>query len=254
MKRRASEKSQSHPDIVDVVLSVLISVASSEGSSEPEIASLLQANRRIVAQALRKLDRCGLVLKDPLNLYWVGPRLRQVTEASRGRELIAASSEVMDKLAKQLGGGIALLHRVEYELLLVAYRPAPDQSVIPALAASRGPLYEGGGAKLMLAYAPAEIVDDVLDKHLPEFIPSTLRSREAVLSLLEQIRADGFYVSIGELHPDAFTITAPIRDARRRVVAALGVQGHTSMLTASSQGTLIGAVVNGANHISKRLG
>jgi IclR family transcriptional regulator, KDG regulon repressor len=251
--RTAKNKPPATP--VDIALAVLTAVASSEGASAQEIAVSVSVNRRLVSQALQRLDRRGLVVKDPLNLYWIGAQLRPGSgQPGRGSALIAAGGEVMDRLAKQLCGGIALAQRVDSELVLVAYRTAPDVSPVPSLAASRGPLYQGGGAKLMLAHAPSTIIDEVIEKHIEEFTPPALRTREAVLEVLEQIRSDGFYISIGELDPEIFTISVPIRDAKRRVVAAMALIGRPHRLTPEATPGLIAAIIDGAKQISKRLG
>jgi len=48
----------------------------------------------------------------------------------------------------------------------------------------------------------AAIIDEEIEKHIEEFTPPALRTPEAVLEVLEQIRSDGYYISIGERkHP-----------------------------------------------------
>jgi IclR family KDG regulon transcriptional repressor len=139
-------------------------------------------------------------------------------------------------------------------VIRVAFRESSQLLRLPAPFAARGSLHEGGGAKLLLAYSPDDIIDEVIAKHLDAFVPATLRTREAVLKLLENIRRDGYYLAIGELHPDVFTITAPVRDADGRVVAAIGVMGPTSRINPERTDRLIKCVVEGAEQISRRLG
>jgi DNA-binding IclR family transcriptional regulator len=76
--------------------------------------------------------------------------------------------------------------------------------------------------------AEAGLVSLFLDK-LSErgfvFVPASIRTREAALALLEKIRTDGFYVSVGESNPEVATISAS-RGARPKPKIARSFQGR----------------------------
>jgi IclR family KDG regulon transcriptional repressor len=106
----------------------------------------------------------------------------------------------------------------------------------------------------MLAFAPQHVIDDVIATHLDQFIHAAIRTRAAVLQLLEKIRNDGFYLSVGESNPEVLTISAPVRDASGQVVAALSLIGRAGELGKKSTPGHIKCVRDGAEKISKRLG
>jgi IclR family KDG regulon transcriptional repressor len=195
---------------------------------------------------------------DVLSLYWLGPQLLYLGgQASARNALIYASSEVMDNLLKDTREGVGLLVRNKLEAVMVAHRDFHDGrklSRLPHLVPPRGPLHAGGASKVLLAYAPQEIIDEVIARYADSFLPASVRTREGILALLEGIRRDGFYVALGELHPDVFTINGPVRDPYGNVVASLGVMGLMTRLNPEYRQHLVESVLEGAQAISKLLG
>jgi DNA-binding IclR family transcriptional regulator len=254
-KLKSNPKHRHRNGDVDLAVTLIVTLASSQGASASELASRVGGNPRRVLRILSTLNDRRFVSMDPLNLYWLGPQLLSLGgRANASNALIYASSEVMEDILDRTQESVGLTTRVESEILLVAFRGSPIPFPIPPLVATRAPLYKGGGAKLLLAYAPLEVIDQVIAQHLNAFEPSSIRTREEVLQLLDKIRLDGFYICVGEPHPDVFTITAPVRDSQNRVVAAIGVMGSTSRLSPEHADHAKKSVLEGAKRISSRLG
>jgi DNA-binding IclR family transcriptional regulator len=257
-KSKSTRKVKHRNGDVDLTITLISTLASSQGASVSELALRVSKTPRRVLRILSTLNDRGFVSKDPLNLYWLGSLLislgGRANAGNAGNALIYASNEVMEDILHHTQESVGLTTRVNSEILLVAFRGTTIPFSLPPLVASRGPLYIGGGAKLLLAYAPEEVIDQVIAQHLDEFVPSSIRTRDGVLQLLEKIRLDGFYISVGEIHPDVFTITAPVRDSQSRVVAAIGVMGLTSRLSPEHTENSIKSVLEGAKRISSRLG
>jgi DNA-binding IclR family transcriptional regulator len=257
-KSKSSRKHRHRNGDVDLVVTLISTLSSSQGISASELASRVSKTPRRVLRILSTLNDRGFVSKDPLNLYWLGSLLislgGRANAGNAGNALIYASNEAMEDILQLTQESVGLTIRVDTEILLVAFRGSMIPFSLPPLVASRGPLYVGGGAKLLLAYAPQEVIDQVIAQHLNQFVPSSIRTREGVLQLLDKIRLDGFYISVGELHPDVFTITAPVRDSQSRVVAAIGVMGLTSRLSPEHTDQAIKSILEGAKRISSRLG
>ena len=243
-------------DTVELVLALLSALATSQGVSVSELAATVAADRDLVAEVLDRFAERGFVFKDPLNLYWLGPQVANIGgQASTRNALIYAGSSIMDDLLRDTQQDAATLTTREgSEIRLVMSRGHSELLRLPPLVASRGPLYIGGASKVLMAFSPGEVIEDVIANHLDRFTPYTIRTRDAVLELLENIRNDGFYLAIGESNAEVSTISAPVRDARGQVIAALSLIGHAGDLDKNDTRSHIKRVVYGAAQIAKRLG
>jgi len=88
-------------------------------------------------------------------------------------------------------------------------------------AGSSMPLHAGALAKVLLAYAPAEILDEVVAGGLTSLTPAT-PDAEGLQRDLEEILATGVGRSEGEAIPGSVTIAVPIL-REDGIVAAIGV-------------------------------
>ena len=255
-KSRSTGPSKRRGETVDLVLNLLNALANSQGVSAGELAAAVAADIVLVDEVLNRFAESGFVFKDPLELYWLGPQVVYIgSQASARNALIYASSGIMDDLVRDTQqDAVTMNTREGMEVRLVVSRGPAELLRIPPMAASKGPLHIGGTSKVMLAFAPQEVIDEVIEKHLHEFTPSTCRTREAVLELLQAIRTDGFYLSVGESHARMSTICAPVKNARGQVVAVLSLIGRTGELDRVNTSALIQQTLDGAKQISRRLG
>lgn len=91
---------------------------------------------------------------------------------------------------------------------------------------SRLPLHATGVGKVLLAHAPAEVIEEVLGSPLVRMTPRTIVRPDILRGQLEAVRADGYAVTTEEMSPGACSLAVPVRkgaDADAPVVAALGV-------------------------------
>jgi IclR family KDG regulon transcriptional repressor len=242
-------------EAVDRALVLLDTLASSTvPMTVSQLADHLGANRSLVFRMLSTLSDRGFVARDPDNLYSLGPTLLYLgLRAERGNGLIEASRDVLDALVKATQENVQLVVRDGFDVVGLALRVAPQPVRLAEAVATRGHLYEGGVHKLLLAYAPQEIIDEVVERHLGEFMPATLRSRKKIMELLVKIREEGSYSSIGAIHPDIYTLSVPITDGRRAVSAALSIMGPSSRLDSNKQKQFRRLLLDGAAQIAARL-
>jgi DNA-binding IclR family transcriptional regulator len=240
---------------VEFALTVLTTLAGSQGISDAELTALLDADETQTTKVLGTLIARGFAHKDLLELNWLGPQVLFLSgQASERNALVRASAEVMDELVVQVNENVALLTRLDTRGYRVAIRDHINPSINRLVVPTSGGLHTGGASKVLLAYAPPEIVEEVIATHLHEFVPPTVRTRKAVLALLELIRLNGYYLAKREIHPELFTLSAPIRDSSRRVVGALGVGGSVSGLTEVRRDELLRCLLESVDRIEERLG
>ena len=94
---------------------------------------------------------------------------------------------------------------------------------IIARVGGRLPLYGTGVGKVLLAYAPQELVDRVIAAGLVRYASRTITDPARLLDDLELTRHRGFSVTRDEMTDGAVSVGAPIFGPEQQVVAALSV-------------------------------
>ncbi len=118
----------------------------------------------------------------------------------------------------------------------------------------RMPLYAGSAGKAILAFAPAELVEQILEKPLERMTDNTITSPKRLLEELQSVRNCGYAVSRAERFTDAMGLAAPIFDAAGNVIAALNVSGPLVRFTDAEVAKYAPKVVQLANQVSQSLG
>ncbi|WP_335340176.1 IclR family transcriptional regulator [Collimonas arenae] len=119
---------------------------------------------------------------------------------------------------------------------------------------NRRPLYAGASGKVLLAHAPQSVQQAVLGGTLTRFTDNTIIDRQLLEQELQQVLAQGYAVSYAERSSGAVAIAAPIMDADGEVIAALGIAGPASRITADNLQGFIDLVVQRARDLSLGLG
>jgi IclR family transcriptional regulator, pca regulon regulatory protein len=121
---------------------------------------------------------------------------------------------------------------------------------------SRLPAYCTSMGKLLLANLPEEEQCDLLaTMKLVKRGPNTITSMKALRDELEEVRDSGFAVNDQELASDLYSISAPLRNEAREVVAAVNMAAHSSMISLEELVDALGPdLVSTADRISARLG
>ena len=78
-------------------------------------------------------------------------------------------------------------------------------------------------SRLLLAFAPEHIQEQVLNSPLGQVTPSTITDPKRLALSLKKIRKSGYSEAISELGEDLVSVSAPIFDHGGSIVAALGV-------------------------------
>jgi DNA-binding IclR family transcriptional regulator len=94
--------------------------------------------------------------------------------------------------------------------------------------ARRLPLHATGVGKVLLAYGPDTLVQQVVSLGLPGFTPYTIVTPGALSRALDQIRLSGLSFSHEELTLGTTSIASPVFDADQQVIAALSIVGRSN--------------------------
>jgi len=87
---------------------------------------------------------------------------------------------------------------------------------------ARLPLYSTGVGKVLLAFAPSDVQEDVLG-HLRRITAYTITQPGRLREQLRRVHRDGYAQTVDEMTVGACSVAVPVRDREGGVVAALGV-------------------------------
>lgn len=121
---------------------------------------------------------------------------------------------------------------------------------------SRLPAYCTAMGKLLLAHLPDDQQRDLLGSmKLTKRGPNTITSKKALRDELDEVLDAGFAVNDQELAPELHSISAPVRNEAREVVAAVNMAAHSSMISLKELVDALGPhLISTADRISARLG
>jgi DNA-binding IclR family transcriptional regulator len=118
----------------------------------------------------------------------------------------------------------------------------------------RKPAHSTAAGKVLLAFQPADVVEQVLAEGLHGHTPTTIIDPEEFRHELAQIRSRGYAMNDEENQVGVRSVAAPVRDYAGNVIAATSVAGPAQRLTKKVMTGFAPEVVNAADAISARLG
>ncbi|UYM06740.1 IclR family transcriptional regulator [Solicola gregarius] len=170
-----------------------------------------------------ELAQWGALVRQPDGAYVVGRRLWDIGLLA---PVQSGLREVASPFLHDLyGATLATVHlavRDGTEALYVDRHAGHSSVPVVSQVGSRLPLYATGVGKVLLAYAPPGLVDEVL-ADLRHVTPYTVTQPGRLRDQLRRVRRDGFAQTSEEMSLGACSVAVPIRDGRDVVVAALGI-------------------------------
>ena len=207
-------------------LRVLLMIADRGELRADELSSLLETPISTIYRYLRTLASFGFVDRQGAG-YRLGPRLIIGQGANvTAEELKRTSDPVLRLLADETGETAVIVRRVGLTAVCLHEVPSRNALRVSIAPDTALPLDRGALGKVLLAFAPPEIIDEVLaaefmteaDRSGPSTNQDRLRSDLADIVDSETAR------SVGEVVPNAVFVAVPVF-REDGIVAAIGVIG-----------------------------
>ncbi len=176
---------------------------------------------------LAELQAWDAVERDAEGRYVVGRRLWRVgTLAPVARELREASLPAMQDLYEATHGNVQLAVREETKALYV--ERIHGKSSVPVLSRPGVPLplHATGVGKVLLAWAPREVLEACLETLQP-ITRYTITERGRMLREIAAVRRNGYARTIEEMGYGTCSLAVPVLDGDGQVVAALALVTST---------------------------
>ncbi|WP_118135481.1 IclR family transcriptional regulator [Oceanicella sp. SM1341] len=241
---------------VDRAIGLLEALVDLPGAGVSDLAERTGNTKSLTFRLLYTLEQRGFVAKDAeRRTYSLGHRAMLLgDQARRQSRLVTSAQPFMRELGEKTEQNVLLLIRDGLCSICVSLRSAPNPQRIFAEVGRRGPLYAGGGPKVLLAFAPEEVIDQVAAGPMTGFTTNTLKDGDSLRAALATIRRDGWTVSESELDYNTCSAAAPVRNQSGEVVAALSVTGSSDRMSGEAQREVLDAVVSASHRLSAMLG
>lgn len=221
-----------------------------------EVARQLNMATSTVGRMLVTLHSAGILLQDPsTRLYRMGSKVLAWSAVyTNSLDVRAKVRPMLEELHRLTQETVNLYVLDGIERVCVERIESPRRVRVIVQVGERMPLHAGSAGKAILAFAPSELVKQILAKPLERMTGNTITSRKKLLEELQSIRNCGYAVSHAERFTDATGLAAPVFDATGNVIAALNVAGPLLRFTDTEVAKYAPKVILLAKQASQALG
>jgi len=225
--------------VLDKAVGVLHTVAQSP-CGLAELCERTALPRATAYRLAAALEVHRLLARDAEGRWRLGPAVTELA-AHVNDPLLAASSAVLPLLRETTGESVQLYRREGTDRVCVAaLEPAAGlRDTVPV--GARLPMTAGSGAKVLLAHSDAATQKAVL---------ATAKFTERTLA---EVRRRGWAQSVAEREPGVASVSAPVRDSRGTVVAAISVSGPIDRIGRRPGARWAADLLSAAEALARRL-
>lgn len=197
--------------VLDKAVGVLHSVAESP-CGLAELCTRTGLPRATAHRLAAGLEVHRLLARDNEGRWRLGPALTELA-GQVNDPLLSAADAVLPRLREITGESVQLYRREGMARVCVMALEPPSglRDTVPV--GSRLPMTAGSGAKVLLAYS---------DPATQQAVLPTAKFTDRVLA---EVRRRGWAQSAAEREPGVASVSAPVRDNRGAVIAAVSVSG-----------------------------
>ncbi|MEK4027948.1 IclR family transcriptional regulator [Pseudobacillus sp. FSL P4-0506] len=225
-----------------------------------EIAEKAAMPKPTAFRFLASLETCGMLVKSKNTgqdvRYRLGLKLLELGNiVAEQLEIRTIAKPWMQELCKELNEDVHLVILDGDEAVYIEKIESNQKVRLHTHVGKRSSIYIGSGPKLLLAFLPPEQQSSLISRiKLEDNADSLIQSEEALYKHLEQIKDQGYSISLGEQERETIGISYPIRNYSKEVIAALSVSGPVSRIDKELQKEIQEKTKETALNISKALG
>ncbi|MDR7484576.1 MAG: IclR family transcriptional regulator [Armatimonadota bacterium] len=256
--RRTRSRDPVRPSLVrsvDHALALLDLLADGTGSwGISECARATGLSKAAVFRLVRTLERHGYIVQTDGRRYALGTKpLELAGVVLRRFEVRDVARPTMLALAERTGESVVLTAPGRDGVICLDTVDSPQRIRASFQIGRVTPWHAGAAGKLHLAFLPEGRMREIMARGLPRYTERTMTDPAALRRDLVRIRRQGYAFTVGEFDPGVAAITAPIRDSRGEVVAAISIGGPAARFSADALPALIRHVREAAEEVSLRL-
>lgn len=248
------ERSQSayHIGVLDKAYSILLSLAD-RPKTVGELSEGLDLNWNTVYRIVRNLEEKSALTQIDGKRFAINLQLFQLGKQLREAALIDAARPIIVSLAAETEESAFLSIRQGLRATVVDRVDGPHPLRLTSKVGTSRPLHAGAMGKLLLSYAPDDVIEQLLCTPLERRTENTPMDPDKLRRQLGRICEDGVAVTVGENTSGSTAVAAPVRGSSGSVVATLSIGGPSERIAGLDQAALIQAVGWHAEQLSATL-
>jgi len=189
---------------------------------------------------LQELSAWGAVERGDDGLYRIGLRLWELGSLSpRGPGLRETALPFLEDLSRITGENVQLAVREGTEVVFVERIAGSGAVPVLTRVGGRFALTATGVGLVLLAHAPAEVQEEVLNGPIDRYTARTVADPAQLRRMLADVRVNGFSISDRQVTMDSLSVGAPIRDRNGAVIAAVSLVVRHGSTTAHALERLV---------------
>lgn len=205
-------------------LRLLLTVADRGEIRADDLAAALDMPLSTAYRYLRTLSEFGFVDRHD-GRYRLGPRLLIGTESGVSSERLTRQADpILRMLVEEAGETAVVMRRVGLSAMCLHQVESRHGMRVVLEPGALSPLHAGAVGRVLLAFAPPEIVDEVVAQGLDPVVQDPAPTEAELRASLEEIRSSGVAASEGELVPGSVSMAVPILQ-QDGIVGGIGLIG-----------------------------
>lgn len=227
--------------------------AARDGLTVAELSRALGREKSVVSRQLKPLVELGIVERGEDGRHSVGWRLFAVAARAGDQRLLLLAPPVMQRLTQLTGESVHLSVRRGSDVFTILTE-SPNRAVeaVGWIGRTSPVSSTSSGRALLLDHTDEELTELLRDRFERGSGPNAPRDVPDLIARVARARRDGYALVLDEFGDDLAAAAAPVRDASKRIIAALNVRAPSYRL--EDQLEEVGRKVKGAAlHLGRSL-
>jgi IclR family transcriptional regulator, KDG regulon repressor len=220
-----------------------------------EIARKVGMGKSTVHRALTTLHESGYVTRTPDGRYRLGLKLHEMGQlVVSGMRLHEVAHDPLEKLRRDCDLAVNLVVLDGTDAVYIEQFESAGMARSFRKSGLRIEAHVTSSGKCLLAFADPQVVDSLIARGLRANGPRSITSESALRAVLDQVRTDGFVVSVEERTKAVTSIGAPIFGRSGQCIAAVSIVGPTIQLVGDDLDRYVRMVRQCALRIGRAMG
>ncbi len=220
-----------------------------------EIAKECSLSPATTYRILRTFKNGGWVYQDKDEKYTIGYKISYITVRKQFRLALKETAYfVMAKLSKSENEAMNLVVRDNNQCyILEQSRTDKIVDYVPPVGTIL-PLHASACGKILLSELSQQLLSDILDTYtFNKLTRHTIESKETFLTVLAQVREQGYALDEHESQEEGFCIAVPIRSTDGEIIAALSFSGFIGQKTVNEIDYYVNLLNDASREITRKL-
>ena len=257
MPEKKLKESDRHVEALLKGLEVLDCVEQHQPLSLSQLTSLLDINKSRAIRLCGTLEHLGYLLRDANKQYSLGHRVLSLGHAyERKSPIVYVIRPHLEELARK-SGLAASFYVLSGRSVVCLARVGGNRYLSPeSLDSNTRELHFGASGKIFLAFGNPTLREAYFsseDDRYPQLTPRTITSPQTLWEKLNQVKKDGYCISLEERVIGSGGIGAPVFTKLGELAGVVTLAGNVADFAPEKQENLIQMILAGAKEISKNL-